>query len=242
MTPEQRLARTLIELADTLVEDFDVVDLTVRLTERSIELVDADAAGLLLVSGHGGLSLMAATSEATEIVELFQIQNDEGPCRDCIETGAPVNVADLTDEFDRWPAFAPVAVQSGFRAAHAVPMRLRAQVLGALNLFRGEPGLLRPSDLAIAQALADMASIALLQSRAIHEAHVVADQLEHALQSRIIIEQAKGVLAQSAGIGVDEAFGRMRRFARSGGHHLTDVAARIVDGSMAPHDVVGTGR
>src|SRR5688572_25345417 len=124
MTREERLARTLVELADSLVDDFDVVDLTVRLTERCVDLLDASAAGLLLVNGQGSLNLMAATSEATEVVELFQIQNDEGPCRDCIQAGAPVNVADLADHVDRWPRFAPVAIDAGFRAVHTVPMRL----------------------------------------------------------------------------------------------------------------------
>jgi GAF domain-containing protein len=239
---EERLARTLVELADSLVDNFDVVDLTVRLTERSVELLDASAAGLLLVNGHGSLSLMAATSRASEAVELFQIQNDEGPCRDCIQAGAPVNVADLADEGDRWPEFAPVAVQAGFRAAHAVPMRLRTQVLGALNLFHGEPTMLGRADLAIAQALADIATIALLQNRAIHESQLVADQLDQALQSRVVIEQAKGVLAQRAGIGVDEAFHRIRRYARSAQRHLADVAVEVVDGTIRPEEVVGTSR
>jgi GAF domain-containing protein len=236
------LARTLVELADSLVDDFDVVDLTVRLTEHSVELLDASAAGLLLVNGHGTLNLMAATNEATEVVELFQIQSDEGPCRDCIQTGAPVNVADLADEVDRWPAFAPVALHAGLRAVHAVPMRLRAQVLGALNLFRTEPVMLQRSDLAIAQALADIATIALVQSRTIHESHLVADQLEEALQSRIAIEQAKGVLAQSLGIGVDEAFARMRRFARSEQKRLADIAGEITEGTLRPQEVAGAKR
>jgi GAF domain-containing protein len=242
VTREERLARTFVELADSLVDDFDVVDLTVRLVERSVELLDASAAGLLLVNGHGSLSLMAATDEAIEVVELFQIQNDEGPCRDCIERGAPVDVSDLGQEAGRWPAFAPVAVRAGFRAAHAVPLRLRAQVLGALNLFRSEPAMLGRPDLNIAQALADIATIALLQSRAIHESTVVADQLEHALQSRIVIEQAKGVLAQSAGIGVDEAFARLRQFARTGHRHLADVAEQVVTGTLRPEEILGVSR
>lgn len=242
MTREERLARTLVELADSLVDDFDVVDLTVRLTEHSVDLLDASAAGLLLVNGHGGLNLMAATNEATELVELFQIQSDEGPCRDCIQTEAPVNVADLANEVDRWPAFAPVAMQAGLRAVHAVPMRLRDQVLGALNLFRDEPAMLQRSDLAIAQALADIATIALIQSRTIHESHLIADQLDHALQSRLAIEQAKGIVAQSVGISVDEAFARLRRFARSEQRRLADIAEEIIEGTIRPHDVVGVRR
>jgi GAF domain-containing protein len=239
---EERLARTLVQLADSLVDDFDVVDLTVLVTERCVELLQASAAGLVLVNGKGGLNLMAATSEATEVVELFQIQNDEGPCRDCFYSGAPVSVGDLAEETERWPRFAPVALEAGFRAAHAVPMRLRAEVLGALNLFRAEPAMLGRSDLAIAQAFADIATIALLQSRAIHESHVVADQLEEALQSRILIEQAKGILAQSAGLDMDQAFSRLRRFARSSQRHLSDVAQDVVDGTLRPADVADVRR
>jgi transcriptional regulator with GAF, ATPase, and Fis domain len=242
VTREERLARTLVELADSLVDDFDVVDLTVLLTERCVEILDASAAGLVLVNGQGSLTLMAATSEATEVVELFQIQNDEGPCRDCFHTGMPVSVGDLAQERARWPRFAPVALESGFRAANAVPLRLRAQVLGALNLFRAEPAMLERADLAVAQAFADIATIAVLQNRAIHESHLVADQLEGALQSRILIEQAKGILAQGAGLGMDEAFSRLRRFARSSQRHLSDVAQDIVDGTLRPADLLAVGR
>ncbi len=242
MTREERLARTLVELADNLVDDFDVVDLTTRLTESSIDLLDASAAGLLLVNGHGDLVLMAATDEATEAMELFQVQNDEGPCRDCVRTGAPVNVANLADYADRWPAFAPVAVRAGYHAAHAVPLRLRDQVLGTLNLFRTEPVMLTRSDVAIAQALADVATIALLQRRATNELHVVTDQLEHALRSRIVIEQAKGILAQTAGIGVDAAFGRMRRYARGRNRRIGDVAGEVVAGTLGSDVVLGPRR
>jgi GAF domain-containing protein len=241
VTREERLARTLVQLADSLVDDFDVVDLTVLLTERCVELLDASAAGLLLLNVRGSLNLMAATSEATEVVELFQIQSDEGPCRDCIHTGAPVNVADLAEETERWPRFAPVAVEAGFRAAHAVPMRLRAQVLGALNLFRAEPTMVERSDLAIAQAFADIATIALLQARAIHESHLVADQLEEALNSRILIEQAKGILSERGGVGMDEAFARLR-FARSRQRYLSDVAQEVVDGGLRPAEILGARR
>jgi GAF domain-containing protein len=242
VTREERLVRTLVQLADSLVDDFDVVDLTVLLTERCVELLDAAAAGLLLRGGQGGLNLMAATSEAAGAVELFQIQTDEGPCRDCILTGMPVNVADLAAETERWPRFAPVGVEAGFRAAHAVPMRLRTEVIGALNLFRLQPTMLARSDLTVAQALADIATIALLQSRAIYESQVVTDQLEEALQSRVLIEQAKGILAESGRVGMDEAFTRLRRFARSAQRHLADIAQEIVDGTLPPAEVLALRR
>ncbi len=241
MTREQRLAATFVDLADSLVEDFDVVDLMVLLAERCVELLDAAAAGLLLADGAGTLRLMAATSETLETVELFQIQSDEGPCRDCFHSGVPVSTRDLAQDGDRWPRFAPVAAAAGFRAAHALPLRLRGRVLGALNLFRSEPVPLSPSDLATAQAFADVATIAVLQSQAVHDSRVLSEQLEEALQSRIAIEQAKGVIAQALGLGMDEAFTRLRRHARGGGLRLADVAQDVADGTLAPEALGTTG-
>jgi GAF domain-containing protein len=239
MTREQRLSMTFVELADTLVDDFDVVDLMVLLTERSVELLDASAAGLLLADVDGSLRVMAATSEATGTVELFEAQNDEGPCRDCYHSGVPVSVADLSSETERWPRFSPVARSAGFRAAHALPLRLRGQVLGALNLFRTEPVPLSRPDIATGQALADVATISLLQSRALRDVQAVAEQLEEALHSRTTVEQAKGVIAERLGIGMDEAFSRLRRFARSRQSRLTDVAHEVVAGALLPEEVRG---
>jgi GAF domain-containing protein len=234
MKREQRLTETFVELADSLVDGFDVVDLMVLLTERCVELLDATAAGLLLADPTGHLRLIAATSEASELVELFQVQNEEGPCQDCFVTGRPVNAADLRAESGRWPRFAPFAMERGFRSANALPMRLRSQVLGALNLFRTEPTQVGAADLAVAQALADVATIALLQSRVIDDARLVADQLEHALQSRILIEQAKGIIAERVGCDMTQAFDRLRGYARATQMRLSAVAAQVVDGSLHP--------
>lgn len=238
MIREQRLVETFVELADSLVEKFDVLDLMVLLTERSVELFDASAAGLLLVDDTGVLHLVAATSEAAEAVELFQIQSDEGPCHDCYHTASAVSTADLAGDEHRWPNFAPVALASGFRAAHAFPLRLRGHVLGALNLFCADPAPLSSTDSATAQALADVATIALLQSREIHDSRVVAEQLYEALQSRVAIEQAKGVIAESLGCTMDEAFVSLRHFARSRGLRLSAVAEDVVDGALRPKDLV----
>ncbi len=227
-----RLAQTFVELADSLVEDFDVVDLMVLLTERCVELLDATAAGLLLADAQGTLHLLAATSEAIETVELFQIQSDEGPCRDCFHLGLPVSTLNLEEENGRWPRFAPVAAAAGFRAAHAFPLRLRGQVLGAMNLFRTEPVALSDSDVATARALTDVATIAVIQSRSLDDAKVVVDQLQGALQTRIAIEQAKGILAQRLGERPDEAFDRLRRHARNNSTRLGDVAQQVVEGTL----------
>lgn len=237
MTREQRLATTFVEIADSLVEDYDVVDMLVLLTERSVELLGAKAAGLLLADGNGNLRLMAATSEALETVELFQIQNDEGPCRDAFHAGAPVEVLDLARAADRWPRFAPVAAAAGFRAAHAFPLRLRGRVLGAINLFRVEPVPMTAEEAATAQALADVATIAVLQSRALHESHLLAEQLQGALHSRVAIEQAKGVIAERYDCDMDEAFRSLRAHARGSRARLSDVARDVVAGALRPEDL-----
>ena len=229
-----------MELADSLVDDFDVVDLMVLLVERCVELFDASAAGLLLADLNGTLCVVAATSEAMGTVELFQVQNDEGPCRDCFHSGAAVNVGDLAAEADRWPRFVPVATDAGFRSAHALPLRLRGQILGALNLFGAEPVALSVSDLANAQALADVATISLLQSRALRDSQAVAEQLEEALNSRVAIEQAKGIIAERLEIEMDEAFSRLRRFARARQSRLTDVAHDVIEGRLRPEAIVTT--
>ncbi len=233
MTREERLARTFVELADTLVDDFDVVELMGVLVERSVELLDASATGLLLADSHDVLRLMASTSEAMELVELFQVQNDEGPCLECYRRGEPVIVDDLAAAGDRWPRFARYAVEAGFASAHALPLRLRGRVLGALNLFRDDPGGLGQADIAVGQALADAATIAVLQFRAMDQAHTVAEQLQRALQTRIAIEQAKGVLAERAEVSMDEAFARLRSYSRSHQRHLAEVAEEVVAGTVS---------
>ena len=238
MTREERLARTLVELADTLVDDFDVVELLLMLVERSVELLDASAAGLLLADSRGTLQHMASTSEATELLELFQVQNDQGPCLECYRSGEAVIAEDLSEAAERWPDFVAVATRTGFRAAHAFPLRLRGRVLGALNLFSTEAGGLAPTDASAGQAMADVAAIALCQFWAIREAQLVTDQLQHALQSRIAIEQAKGMLAERAGIGMDQAFACLRSYARATKRLLVEVAGEVVSGALSPDMVL----
>jgi GAF domain-containing protein len=238
VTRQDRLAHAFVELADSLVEDFDVVDLLARLGERCVELFDAVAAGLLLADGDGVLRLMAATSEAMEIVELFQLQNDQGPCLDCYQRGEPVQVEDLAAAGGQWPRFVAVATDAGFRSAHAFPLRLRGRVLGALNLFRSVPGHLAPGEVAAAQALADVATIAIIQHRAAHDAQDLADQLHLALNSRILIEQAKGVIAEHAGVGMDEAFARLRGYARRHRRLLGEVAREVIDREIPAGNLV----
>jgi GAF domain-containing protein len=227
---EVQLADVFVEMADTLVDDFDVIDFLHVLTERCVQLLGVSAAGLLLTDGQDTLQLVAASSERTRLLELFQLQTDQGPCVDCFRTGQPVSVADVPSA-GRWPRFTAAAAEVGFAAVHALPMRLRDQVIGALNLFDTNPGALDEGRLRVGQALADVATIGLLQERAIRHRDVLTEQLQNALNSRILIEQAKGVLAERLHVDMANAFVVLRGGARNQNRRLTELARAIVDGT-----------
>jgi GAF domain-containing protein len=228
--PPVLLTDVFVELADTLIDDFDVIDFLHVLTERCVAVLGVSAAGLLLTDQRGALQLVAASSERTRLLELFQLQTDQGPCLECFHTGRPVSVANLPTA-GRWPRFTAAAAEVGFAAVHALPMRLRDEVIGALNLFDANPGTLDESTLRIGQALADVATIGLLQQRAIRRREVLAEQLQAALNSRILIEQAKGVLAERLQLDLDDAFVLLRSGARSHNRRLSELAQGIVDGT-----------
>ncbi|MEV0329400.1 GAF and ANTAR domain-containing protein [Micromonospora echinospora] len=227
---EIEMSDVFVETADTLVDDFDVLEFLHVLTERCVQLLGVSAAGLLLTDQQGSLRVVAASSRRTRLLELFQLQTDQGPCLDCFRTGRPVSVVDLPAA-GRWPRFTAAAAEVGFAAVHALPMRLRSEVIGALSLFDIQPGALDEGRLRIAQALADVATIGLLQQRAIHRRDILTEQLQTALDSRVLIEQAKGVLAERLHVDVGEAFTLLRAGARSHNRRLSDMARAIVDGS-----------
>ena len=227
---EQLLSETFVELTDTMVADFDVIDFLQVLTDRSVQLLEVAAAGLLLADPRGELRVIAASSEAARLLELFQLQNDQGPCLDCFRSGQPVSVADLTAEAGRWPRFAPAARQAGFAAVQALPMRLREQVIGALNLFRTTPGAFDPAGIRIGQALADVATISLLHDRSMRHSDTINEQLQTALNSRVVIEQAKGKLAERHGLDMDQAFAILREHARARNLRLSELARAFVEG------------
>jgi transcriptional regulator with GAF, ATPase, and Fis domain len=227
------LSDTFVELADTMVADFDVIDFLHLLTDRTVRLLAADAAGVVLADPRGQLRVAAASSEEAGLLELFQLQKDQGPCLDCFRTGRAVTATDLAGLAQRWPRFAEAAIQAGFATVEALPMRLRDQVIGALNMFRAAPGGLDPADLRIAQALADVATIGLLHERNVRRRDTVAEQLQAALNSRVVIEQAKGKLAERLGIDMDRAFAMLRDYARASNQHLTDVARDFVTAGTA---------
>jgi GAF domain-containing protein len=225
----RRLARIFVEVSDTLVDEFDLLDFLHMITLRIAELADASVVGLVLADEHNILHFMAASREDARLLELFQLQNDEGPCLDAFHTGTAVVNTDLREDAQRWPLFAPHATQAGFRSVHAFPLRVRAQVIGALNVFGADDGArLEEEDIALVQALVDMASIAILQERTIRQRQLLTEQLQIALNSRIVIEQAKGAVAQAVGVSVDEAFIMIRSHARSNHRRITDVAQAII--------------
>ena len=232
MTREQRIVETFVELADTMVDDFDVIEFLHRLAERCVELLDCNEAGLLLADAGGRLRVMASSSERSDTLDLLQSQNEEGPCFECFRDGVPVSSEDLDRDRGRWPTFAPAAVDRGFRSVHALPMRVRGSTVGALNLFRAQPGTLQEGDVPLGQGMADIAAVALLHERTMRESHGVVGQLQGALSSRVVIEQAKGVLAERAHIGVDAAFARMGAHARDHNLRLSDVAQDLIDGRL----------
>ncbi|WP_433790833.1 ANTAR domain-containing protein [Actinoplanes sp. CA-252034] len=225
----QKLATIFVEIADTLVDEFDVLDYMHMITERVADLTAAPAVGMLLADQHGRLEFVAGSNENVTLVELFVVQNEEGPCLEAFRTGEPVVNVDLNNAAGRWPRFAPLAVATGFRSVHAFPMRLRRQVIGTVNVFGDIAGReFESDDVTIMQALTDAATIGLLQERAVRYGETLTEQLQGALNSRVVIEQAKGAVAQAHGISVDDAFTVIRGYARKHNRRLTEVANALV--------------
>jgi GAF domain-containing protein len=233
-TREQTLTETFVLLADTLVDDYDVVDLLDLLVTSCVSLLNITAAGILLDDQRGNLAVVASSTEETRLLEVFQLQNNEGPCLDCVRMGNPVTSLDIEKESARWPLFVPAAMSAGFRSVTAVPLRLRDQTIGGLNLFRDKTEPVSQDDQRLAQALADVATIGILQRRSTHRSTIIAEQLQHALNSRVVIEQAKGVLAERKQVTMDAAFDSLRHHARSHNLKLTDVALAVVRGDIDP--------
>jgi GAF domain-containing protein len=237
MARESLLIATLVELADNLVDDYDVIDVLTVLTDRCVRAIDVDAAGVMLSSPEGELRFVASSSESMKVLELFQIQVAEGPCVDCYRGGMAIVNHSLSESDGRWPRFTPRALDQGFRSVHCLPMRLRGRTIGALNLFRTHQGPLADEDVMVAQGLADVATIAILQHQSSLNANTLNAQLSNALNSRIIIEQAKGMVRQATNCDMDEAFNRLRAHARNHNEGLTDLANRVVERVTAPNEL-----
>jgi len=234
---EAWLARTFVELADTLVADFDLIDFVSTLVERCAELLGSAEVGLALSASRGELRVMASSSERMRALELIESQNDEGPCRDCLRSGEQVLNQRLEGAEARWPRFVPEAREAGIEMVHALPLRLRSDVIGAMNIFSTEQIELAPEDVNLTQALADAATIGILQERAIKHGADLAGQLQGALNSRIVIEQAKGIVAESRKVDMEEAFAMLRAHARSNRALLSDIARAVTARSLAPAEL-----
>ena len=237
MEDARRMAEVFVELADTLADAFDVADFLENLSHRCVELLTADAAGLMLTDQRGSLTLMASTVERARAVEVLELRVQEGPCVECFSTGRAITNVDVDEARQRWPRLAPAVIEAGFGASHALPMRLRGRVIGALNLFTDAEMHLSDVDVAVGQAMADVATIGLLHQRNTHEQTTLSGQLQTALRSRVVVEQAKGALAARADVGVGEAFDRMRAYARRNNLTLAEVASAVVDGAT-PRDLL----
>jgi GAF domain-containing protein len=231
LTRQALTASTFVEIVDTLVGDFDVIEVLTLLSARCVELLDASAAGILLADPSGLLRVIGASTEQIELLELFQIQNDDGPCLECFRRGTTVLNGDLRLA-SPWPEFAAESVRAGFPSVCAVPLRLNDVVLGCLNLFLSGPTVLSSQDVALAQAFADVASIAIVQDQVTRKAAMREGQLQRALDSRIAIEQAKGMIAERARVDMDQAFLRLRSFARNSNRGLSEVADSLVSGTL----------
>ena len=240
MTRESQLIATLVELADNLVDDYDVIEVLTMLCNRCVDTIDVDAAGVMLVSPTGELQYIASSSETMRVLELYQIQVDEGPCLDCFHSGEAIIDRVLNEVDDPWPKFSPRAIDLGFHSVYCLPMRLRGRVIGALNFFRIDSISLDSEDVVVAQGLADVATIAILQHQTFVDGKVLNSQLSNALNSRIAIEQAKGMISQATNCEMLEAFDRLRSHARNNNLRLTALANAIVDGTVQPQDLGAT--
>ena len=234
MSREADVVRSLVEMAETLVDDYDVVDLLTGLADRCVSLLGVSAAGVMLASPAGGLGLVASSSEAMRLLELFELQAQEGPCLDAFRTGERVEQENLVAGSGRWPSFAAAAMEAGFRSALALPLRLREVTIGALNLLSTTGTPLAEADIIVARAFADLAALSIIQHQAAAEAQLLNEQLSGALTSRVVIEQAKGVISERASVDLAEAFSRLRAYARNCNLRLTEVAQAAIDGTLDP--------
>lgn len=228
----ERVSAAFVKLAETLVDEYHVLDLLQTLVEETVSLLDAAAVGLLLADSHGELQVVASTNEESQLVEILQLQAGAGPCVECFKTGAVITIDSIDSMDQRWPEFRAAALSQGFHSIHAVPLRVRDRTIGAMGLFGRDIGALTAEDSAIGQALADVATIGLLHERTIRESTLVNDQLQRALNSRVLVEQAKGVISQTKGVDLNDAFNMIRRYSRSHNIGLQEAARNIVRGSL----------
>jgi GAF domain-containing protein len=235
------LTATFVEVADNLVKDYDIADMLHKLVVRCVEIFGVTDAGIMLEDQGGKLKAVASSSEGALSMEVLQLHSESGPCWEAAKTGVPVHVPDLEAEAERWPEYVARGLELGLRSVHALPLRLRDRAMGALNVFRHTKGILAQDDLNAMQALADVATISLLQTRAVEEAEVSADQLQIALESRVVIEQAKGIVSNNLDLDMSRSFQLLRTYARSHNLKLTDVCKQVIDGALSAPELASFG-
>lgn len=243
-TREQSLLRVFVDLADTLTRDFDLPELLYRVAGHCTSLVAAAAAGVLLSSPQGGVSLVAASSERSEDVELLQLRVGSDPCLEAMAAGVSVRVPDLFAARARWPAWAPVALGAGFGSVYATPMTLHGDTVGVVTILAVSPGALSDDDLEVVRALTHIATIGILQQRALHQTELLADQLRAALNSRVVIEQAKGVISGRSALDVstERAYLLLSDYAQRTSTTIGVVSQAVIDGLLDPAALVYPGR
>ncbi|MFE0101295.1 GAF and ANTAR domain-containing protein [Streptomyces sp. NPDC059009] len=239
MDREQQLAEAFVGLADTLADDFDPVVLLDQLARHCVTLIGAAETGIMMATARGSLRTMAVSDDGAALFELFRLQADEGPCLDCYRTGEPVNATDLGESTDRWPQLAPLAVRAGYRAAHALPLRADHQVIGAVNLLLESPGGLPDAELRLAQALADVAALALIHYRPepVRPTDILT-RVQSTLSAKAAVETATGMLAQHGDLGLAQAHQALRTYCRTNGGRLVDAAQALIRGDLDPATVL----
>ncbi|MDT0235263.1 GAF and ANTAR domain-containing protein [Curtobacterium sp. BRB10] len=229
-TREHRLVDAFVTLTDTLVADYDVVELLQSLVDNATALFDASAAGILLANQRQELEVVASTSERSNLIGLMQLEAGEGPCVEAFTTGTAVSVSDADEMRQRWPRFAAASEEAGYASVHSIPLRLRDTTLGSMNLFRETAGALNDEDAIAARALTDVATISILQQRSVEHATLAQEQLQRALNSRVVIEQAKGFISHTHQVDMHTAFQLLRRYARSHQMPLAELARAVATG------------
>jgi GAF domain-containing protein len=229
---QRRVTETFVVLADTLADPFDVIDLLHELTHRCVELLDVQGAGLMLADPGASLRVPASAGQGARLLELFQLEHDEGPCLDAYRSGRQVTESDFRTSGQRWPRFSPRAVEAGYLSVQSLPLRLHGDVLGAMNLFGVRPQPLTPDQLGLAQAFADITAISIVQDRLTRDRAVLNEQLVHALTSRVAIERATGIVAGRLTMDVEQAFTLLRSVCRRHNRRLSALSEDIVTGAV----------
>jgi GAF domain-containing protein len=234
-TADGAFADVVGSVAEALLSDeLDLIDVLDQLLMACLSILGVDAAAVLIDDQNGHLIPVASSSEEARLLELFQVHMNQGPCLDAIRGGTTVFSHDLQDERERWPAFCDAALEIGYHSVVAVPMRLNGTTIGGLNIFSNQAGQQSDERRRLGTALGHLAALAISHQQSARRSAALAEQLQHALSSRVVIEQAKGVLAERLDLTMEAAFDRIRRYARDHNQKLGEVCAGVISGEITP--------